>query len=147
MCGLTNIHKLTHPFPARLTLTLQWPLQSSAVTPTELISHGSVVHLLPQTLDAGHIMLTRNTITSACLHFFPLHSSIPWHKGGKKEREGARKQGLRGCPAGGVASSPRFNVNLILSLEMVLSVAQTERREKELCNQRLSPPRADAHMR
>lgn len=58
-----------HTFPAWLPLTSQWPSQSSVLTPTELISHGSTAHLLPQTLDASHIMLTRNTITSACLHF------------------------------------------------------------------------------
>lgn len=118
----THTHKHTH-FQPRLTLTLQWPFQSSAVTPMELISHGSTVHLLPQTLDASHIMLTQNTITSACLHFFS-SSSFLWHN--KKKKKNTRS---RGCPAGCIASSPRFNVNLILSLEMLLSAQQTGRKE------------------
>lgn len=74
----THNSPLTRSQP-RLALTLQRPSQSSAVTPTELISHGSAVHLLPQTLDAGHIMLTRNTITSACLHFFFPSSTLLSH--------------------------------------------------------------------
>lgn len=77
--------------------------------------------------------------------FFPLHSSFPWHKGGKKEREGARKQGLRGCPAGYIASPPRFNVNLILSLAMVLSVPQTQRGEKRSCAIKGFHPHTQTH--
>lgn len=103
----------THTFPAWLTLASQWPSQSSVLTPMELISHGSTAHLLPQTLDASHIMLTRNTITSACLHFSCGTIKITR---------------TRGCPVGCNASSSRFNVNLILSLEMLSSAQQTEER-------------------
>lgn len=91
----------TQTFPPQPTPTSQWPSQSSVLTPMELISHGSTVHLLPQTLGCSHIMLTQSTITSACLHC---------------SCGTIKKTRTRGCPVGCNASSLRFNVNLILSL-------------------------------
>lgn len=61
------------------------------------------------------IMLTQNTITSACLH-----CSCGTIIKKKKTR-------TRGCPEGCSTSSPRFNVNLIssLALRCLLSAQQT----------------------
>lgn len=81
-----------------------------------------------------------------CIFSLPIRLPFPWHKGGEREREDGRKQGLRGCPAGYMASSPRFNVNLILSLEMLLSARLTRRREEKLCNLRL-PLHTQTHTR
>lgn len=68
-CTHTHTHtNNTHTFQPWPAPTSQWPSQSSVLTPMELISHGSTVHLLPQTLGCSHVMLTQNTITSACLH-------------------------------------------------------------------------------
>ena len=111
-----NAHSHPRPPPS------QRPSQSSVLTPMELISHGSAVHLLPQTLGCSHIMLTQNTITSACLH-----CSCGAIK--KKKRKREKKTRTGGRPVGCDASSPRFNVNLILSLALRRSRLNNRRGE------------------
>lgn len=85
----------------------------------ELISHGSTVHLLPQTLGCSHIMLTQNTITSACLHC---------------SCGTIKKTRTRGCLAGCNASSLRFTVNLILSLVLRRCRLHNRQGEKQFSN-------------
>lgn len=88
----------------------------------ELISHGSMVHLLPQTLaglQPHHVDTEHNHF---CLHWFC--GTI------KKTR-------TRGCPVGCNKSSLRFNVNLILSLVLRCFFLHNTQGEKQICNQRL----------
>lgn len=117
----------TQTYPPWSTLTSQWPSQSSVLTPMELISHGSMVHLLPQTL-AG---LQSHHVDTEHNHFC-LSALFLWHT--------EKKTRTRECPVGCYASSLRFNVNLILSLVPQRFRLKNRRGEKQFCNQRLLPP-------